>query len=231
MKFLIYRYNPETDSKPYMQEFVLEEVKPGMMLRDALLELKEQDESLVFRHSCGEGVCGSDAMNINGTNGLACLIPVSSLKEPIEVRPVPGMPVIRDLVVDMDQFFAHYRAVKPYLIVNDPEPEMEYLQSPKEREKLDGLYECILCGCCSTTCPSFWWNPEKFRGPAALLQSYRFLADSRDQATAERLEDLEGPYKLFRCHSIMNCVNVCPKGLNPTAAINSIKKMMVKDMV
>ncbi len=231
MKFLIYRYNPETDTKPYMQEFVLEEVKPGMMLRDALLELKEQDESLVFRHSCGEGVCGSDAMNINGTNGLACLIPVSSLKEPIEVRPVPGMPVIRDLVVDMDQFFAHYRAVKPYLIVNDPEPEMEYLQSPREREKLDGLYECILCGCCSTTCPSFWWNPEKFRGPAALLQSYRFLADSRDQATAERLEDLEGPYKLFRCHSIMNCVNVCPKGLNPTAAINSIKKMMVKDMV
>lgn len=231
MKFLIYRYNPETDTKPYMQEFVLEEVKPGMMLRDALLQLKEQDESLVFRHSCGEGVCGSDAMNINGTNGLACLIPVSSLKEPIEVRPVPGMPVIRDLVVDMDQFFAHYRAVKPYLIVNDPEPEMEYLQSPREREKLDGLYECILCGCCSTTCPSFWWNPEKFRGPAALLQSYRFLADSRDQATAERLEDLEGPYKLFRCHSIMNCVNVCPKGLNPTAAINSIKKMMVKDMV
>jgi len=231
MKFLIYRFNPETDSKPYMQEFVLEDVKPGMMLRDALLELKEQDESLVFRHSCGEGVCGSDAMNINGNNGLACLIQVSSLKEPIEVRPVPGMPVIRDLVVDMDQFFAHYRAVKPFLIVNDPEPEVEYLQSPKEREKLDGLYECILCGCCSTTCPSFWWNPEKFRGPAALLQSYRFLADSRDQATAERLEDLEGPYKLFRCHSIMNCVNVCPKGLNPTAAINSIKKMMVKDMV
>ena len=231
MKFLIYRYNPETDSKPYMQEFLLDNIKPGMMLRDALLVLKEQDESLVFRHSCGEGVCGSDAMNINGTNGLACLIPVSSLKEPIEVRPVPGMPVIRDLVVDMDQFFVHYRAVKPYLIVNDPEPEVEYLQSPKEREKLDGLYECILCGCCSTTCPSFWWNPAKFRGPAALLQAYRFLADSRDQATAERLEDLEGPYKLFRCHSIMNCVNVCPKGLNPTAAINSIKKMMVKDMV
>lgn len=231
MKFLIYRFNPETDSKPYMQEFVLETIKPGMMLRDALLELKEQDETLVFRHSCGEGVCGSDAMNINGTNGLACLIPVSSLKEPIEVRPVPGMPVIRDLVVDMDQFFAHYRAVKPYLIVNDPEPEVEYLQSPREREKLDGLYECILCGCCSTTCPSFWWNPDKFRGPAALLQAYRFLADSRDQATAQRLEDLEGPYKLFRCHSIMNCVNVCPKGLNPTAAINSIKKMMVKDMI
>ncbi len=231
MKFLIYRYNPETDKKPYMQEFVLQDVQPGMMLRDALLKLKEQDETLVFRHSCGEGVCGSDAMNINGTNGLACLTAVSSLKEPIEVRPVPGMPVIRDLVVDMDQFFTHYRAVKPYLIVHDPEPEVEYLQSPRDREKLDGLYECILCGCCSTTCPSFWWNPEKFRGPAALLQAYRFLADSRDQATAERLEDLEGPYKLFRCHTIMNCVNVCPKGLNPTAAINNIKKMMVKDMV
>ena len=231
MKFLIYRYNPETDSKPYMQEFVLAKVQPGMMLRDALLKLKEQDETLVFRHSCGEGVCGSDAMNINGTNGLACLTPLKSLNEPIEVRPVPGMPVIRDLVVDMDQFFSHYRAVKPYLIVNDPEPEMEFLQSPKEREKLDGLYECILCGCCSTTCPSFWWNPDKFRGPAALLQAYRFLADSRDQATAARLEDLEGPYKLFRCHSIMNCVNVCPKGLNPTAGINNIKKMMVKDMV
>ncbi|MDX1824557.1 MAG: succinate dehydrogenase iron-sulfur subunit [Thiohalomonadales bacterium] len=231
MKFLIYRYNPETDSKPHMQEFVLDDIQPGMMLRDALLKLKEQDETLVFRHSCGEGVCGSDAMNINGTNGLACLTPLKSLKEPIEVRPVPGMPVIRDLVVDMDQFFGHYRAVKPYLIVNDPEPEVEFLQSPKEREKLDGLYECILCGCCSTTCPSFWWNPDKFRGPAALLQAYRFLADSRDQATAERLEDLEGPYKLFRCHSIMNCVNVCPKGLNPTAAINNIKKMMVKDMV
>ena len=231
MKFLIYRYNPETDSKPYMQEFGLEEVQPGMKLRDALLALKEQDETLVFRHSCGEVVCGSDAMNINGTNGLACLMPLSSLKEPIEVRPVPGMPVIRDLVVDMDQFFEHYRAVKPYLIVKGPEPEVEYLQSPRDREKLDGLYECILCGCCSTTCPSFWWNPAKFRGPAALLQAYRFLADSRDQATAERLEDLEGPYKLFRCHTIMNCVNVCPKGLNPTAAINNIKKMMVKDMV
>ncbi len=231
MKFLIYRYNPETDSKPRMQEFVLDEIQPGMMLRDALLKLKEKDETLVFRHSCGEGVCGSDAMNINGTNGLACLIPLKSLKEPVEVRPVPGMPVIRDLVVDMDQFFDHYRAVKPYLIVNDPEPEVEFLQSPGEREKLDGLYECILCGCCSTTCPSFWWNPDKFRGPAALLQAYRFLADSRDQATTERLEDLDGPYKLFRCHSIMNCVNVCPKGLNPTAAINNIKKMMVKDMV
>ncbi len=231
MRFRIYRYNPETDQKPHMQEYVLEEIQPGMMLRDALLKLKEQDETLVFRHSCGEGVCGSDAMNINGRNGLACITPLESLKTPVEIRPVPGMPVIRDLVVDMGQFYHHYRAIKPYLIVHDPEPEVEYRQSPEEREKLDGLYECILCGCCSTSCPSFWWNPDKFRGPAALLQAYRFLADSRDQATAQRLEELEGPYRLFRCHTIMNCVNVCPKGLNPTAAINNIKKLMVKDMV
>ena len=230
MKFLIYRYDPETENKPYMQEYDLE-TTPDMMLRDALLKLKAQDETLAFRQSCGEGVCGSDAMNINGTNGLGCLTPLSSLKEPVEVRPVPGMPVIRDLVVDMDQFFKHYRAVKPYLIVKDPEPEVEYLQSPEDREKLDGLYECILCGCCSTSCPSFWWNPDKFRGPAALLQSWRFLADSRDQATEERLEELDGPYRMFRCHTIMNCVTVCPKKLSPTTAINNIKKLMVKDMV
>jgi len=231
MKFLIYRYDPESGKKPFMQAFELKDIEPGMMLRDALLKLKAEDETLAFRHSCGEGVCGSDAININGKNGLGCLIPVSSLKEPVEVRPVPGMPIIRDLVVDMSQFYHHYRGVKPWLIVHDPEPEVEYLQSPQERDRLDGLYECILCGCCSTSCPSFWWNPDKFRGPAALLQSYRFLADSRDQATKERLEDLDGPYRMFRCHTIMNCVNVCPKNLNPTAAINNIKKLMVKDMV
>jgi len=231
MRFRIYRYNPETDTGPRMQDFVLEDVQPGMMLRDALLRLKEQDETLTFRHSCGEGVCGSDAMNINGTNGLACITPLASLKEPVEIRPVPKLPVIRDLVVDMGEFYHHYRSVKPYLIVHDPEPEVEFLQTPQEREKLDGLYECILCGCCTTFCPAFWWNPGKFRGPAALLQACRFLVDSRDQATAERLEDLEGPYRLFRCHTIMNCVNVCPKGLNPTAAINTIKRLMVKDMI
>ncbi|MDH5573780.1 MAG: succinate dehydrogenase iron-sulfur subunit [Gammaproteobacteria bacterium] len=230
MKFLIYRYDPESENKPYMQEYELE-TTPDMMLRDALLKIKATDETLAFRQSCGEGVCGSDALNINGTNGLGCLTPLVSLKEPVEVRPVPGMPVIRDLVVDMDQFFKHYRAVKPYLIVKDPEPEVEYLQSPEDREKLDGLYECILCGCCSTSCPSFWWNPDKFRGPAALLQAWRFLADSRDQATEERLEDLDGPYRMFRCHTIMNCVTVCPKKLSPTTAINNIKKLMVKDMV
>ncbi len=231
MRFLIYRYNPETDAKPRMQAYELDEIPPGMMLRDALLRIKAEDETLSFRHSCGEGVCGSDAMNINGRNGLACITPVAELSEPVEVRPVPGMPVVRDLVVDMSQFFHHYRAVKPYLIVNEPEPEVEYRQSPAERERLDGLYECILCGCCSTACPSFWWNPDKFRGPAALLQSYRFLADSRDQATAQRLEELDGPYRLFRCHTIMNCVEVCPKGLNPTKAIHAIKQLMIREMV
>ena len=228
MRFSVYRYNPETDDQPYMQEFEVE-AHAGMMLRDALLDIKVQDESFTFRHSCGEGVCGSDGVNINGTNGLACVTPISVLKEPVEVRPFPGRPMIRDLVVDMTQFYHQYRSVKPYLTVHDPEPEIEYRQSPEEREKLDGLYECILCGCCSTACPSFWWNPDKFRGPAALLQSYRFIADSRDQATAQRLEELEGPYRLFRCHSIMNCANVCPKGLNPTKAIGEIKKIMLKN--
>ena len=229
MRFKIYRYNPETDKEPYMQDFVLD-VTPDMMLRDALIKLKAEDETLSFRHSCGEGVCGSDGMNINGKNGLACLTRVHELKQPIEIRPLPGMPVIRDLIIDMGQFFHHYRAIKPYLTVTDPVPEIEFSQTPEQREKLDGLYECILCACCSTSCPSFWWNPDKFRGPAALLQSYRFLADNRDQNTAQRLVELEGPYKLFRCHSIMNCVNVCPKNLNPTKAINSIKEMMLKDM-
>lgn len=228
MRFSVYRYNPETDDKPYMQAFEVE-TRPGMMLRDALLEIKGQDESFTFRHSCGEGVCGSDGLNINGTNGLACVTPIAKLKEPVEVRPLPGQPVIRDLVVDMTQFYHQYRSVKPYLTVHDPEPEIEYKQSPQEREKLDGLYECILCACCSTACPSFWWNPDKFRGPAALLQAYRFIADSRDQATAQRLEALEGPYRLFRCHTIMNCTNVCPKGLNPTKAIGEIKKIMLKN--
>jgi succinate dehydrogenase / fumarate reductase iron-sulfur subunit len=231
MRFQIQRYNPETDKAPYLQEYVLEEIEPGTMLRDALLKIKAADETLTFRHSCGEGVCGSDALNINGTNGLGCLTPLADLKEPVVVRPVPGMPIIRDLVVDMTQFFQHYRAIKPYLIVKDPMPEVELEQTPEQREKLDGLYECILCGCCSTACPSFWWNPDKFRGPAALLQAYRFLADSRDQATDERLRELDGPYRMFRCHTIMNCVSVCPKGLNPTQAIHKIKQMMLKEMI
>ncbi len=231
MRFLIYRYNPETDKYPHMQEYNVDGFDNGAMLLDALLRIKADDETLSFRHSCGEGVCGSDAMNINGRNGLSCITPLDSLKEPVQIRPVPGLPVIRDLVVDMEKFFHQYRAVKPWLTVHDPELETEYLQTPEQRDQLDGLYECILCGACSTSCPSFWWNPDKFRGPAALLQAWRFLADSRDQATAERLEDLEGAYRLFRCHSIMNCVDVCPKGLNPTKAIGNIKKMMLKHLV
>ena len=230
MNFSIYRFDPDKDDKPYMQDYVLDDSKiwPGMMLLDALIELKAQDESLSFRRSCQEGVCGSDGMNINGGNGLACITPLEGLKTPIQLRPLPGLPVVRDLIVDMGQFYNQYRAAKPYLINEDPEPEVERLQSPVERERLDGLYECILCACCSTSCPSFWWNPDKFLGPAALLQSWRFLADSRDQATDLRLDELEGPFKLFRCHTIMNCVEVCPKGLNPTRAIGQIKALMLK---
>jgi len=233
MKFSIYRFNPETDKQPYMQDFELPDdgLDREMMLLDALLELKAQDETLSFRRSCGEGVCGSDGMNVNGSNQLACITPLFSLKSPIVINPMPGLPVIRDLIVDMEQFYQQYRAVKPYLINHDPEPGVEHLQSPDDREKLDGLYECILCGCCSTSCPSFWWNPDKFLGPAALLQSWRFLADSRDQATDERLAGLDGPFKLFRCHTIMNCVEACPKGLNPTRAIGRIKELMVKRSV
>jgi succinate dehydrogenase / fumarate reductase iron-sulfur subunit len=230
MQISIYRYHPEQDNKPRMQTYEVEE-QPGMMLREALLAIKEQDESFAFRHSCGEGVCGSDAMNVNGSNKLACITPVSELKRPIQVRPLPGRPVIRDLVVDMTQFYEQYKAVEPWLKRKEPTPEQEILQSPEDRDKLDGLYECILCGCCSTFCPSFWWNPEKFLGPQALLTAYRFLADSRDQAASERMDALEGPYRLFRCHTIMNCVEVCPKNLNPTAAIGRIKELMLKDSV
>ncbi len=228
MKFNIYRYNPETDKKPYLQDYELDNIEPGTMLLTALLRIKdEQDQTLSFRRSCGEGVCGSDGMNINGVNGLACVTSLDSLKQPVEIKPLPGLPVIRDLIIDMDQFYKQYRAVRPYLIVNDPMPEVELLQTPEQRDNLDGLYECILCACCSTSCPSFWWNPDKFLGPAALLQASRFIEDSRDQDFEKRLEDLEGPFKLFRCHTIMNCVNVCPKGLNPTKAIGRIKNKMV----
>ena len=231
MKFNIYRYDPESGKEPYMQQYELTDVDDEMMLLGALMQLKAQDETLSFRRSCGEGVCGSDSMNINGRNGLACITPLSSLNEPVEIRPMPGLPVVRDLIVDMTQFFHQYRAVKPYLITHDQETEVERTQSPEDRDQLDGFYECILCGACSTSCPSFWWNPEKFRGPAALLQAWRFLADSRDQATAERLADLDGPYRLFRCHTIMNCVDVCPKGLNPTKAIHNIKQLMLKHLI
>ena len=231
MLFKIYRYDPDKDAKPYMKEYDVELSSSDRMLLDALIRIKETDDSLSIRRSCREGVCGSDAMNINGKNGLACVTSLATLKSPVELRPLPGMPVIRDLIVDMSQFFKQYHSVTPYLVNEQPAPDTERLQSPKERAQLDGLYECILCACCSTACPSFWWNPDKFVGPAGLLQAYRFLADTRDQSSSQRLDNLEDPYRLFRCHSIMNCVDVCPKGLNPTKAIGKIKDMLVKRMV
>ncbi|MFN3593202.1 MAG: succinate dehydrogenase iron-sulfur subunit [Thiobacillaceae bacterium] len=228
MHLRVYRYNPETDAKPRMQDYIVALEARGKMVLDALLAIKEQDASLAFRRSCREGVCGSDGLNINGVNALACVTPLTGLRQPIEIRPLPRLPVIRDLVVDLSQFYRHYRAIKPYLVNLDPEPERERLQSPAERAELDGLYECILCACCTTACPSFWWNPARFLGPAALLQACRFITDSRDQATEARLDFLEDPYRLFRCHGIMNCVEVCPKGLNPTAAIGKIKTLLVR---
>jgi succinate dehydrogenase / fumarate reductase iron-sulfur subunit len=228
--FSIYRYNPDVDNAPYMKEYELD-VPEGsdMMILDALILLKEKDSSLSFRRSCREGVCGSDGLNMNGKNGLACITPLSDLKtKTIVLRPLPGLPVVRDLIIDMTQFYNQYEKIKPYLINDGKEqPAREHLQSIEEREKLDGLYECILCACCSTSCPSFWWNPDKFIGPAGLLHAYRFLIDSRDTATEERLEDLQDAYSVFRCHGIMNCVDVCPKGLNPTKAIGHIKSMLI----
>jgi succinate dehydrogenase / fumarate reductase iron-sulfur subunit len=226
--FQIYRYDPDQNQKPYMQTIKLSLDGTERMLLDALLKLKELDPTLSFRRSCREGVCGSDAMNINGKNGLACLTNLRNLPTTIVLKPLPGLPVVRDLMVDMTQFFKQYHSISPYLINHEPPPEKERLQSPQAREELNGLYECILCASCSTSCPSFWWNPDKFVGPAGLLQAYRFIADSRDQATESRLENLQDPYRLFRCHTIMNCVDVCPKGLNPTQAIGKIKSLMVK---
>lgn len=233
MEFSIYRFDPEKDHKPRMQNYHIDLEKSGaVMILDALLLIKaEQDETLSFRRSCGEGVCGSDGMNINGKNALACVTPIRQFSSPIVLKPFPGMPVIRDLIVDMTQFFAQYKKTDPYLQNDNPPPGKERLQSPEERAKLDGLYECILCGCCTSACPSYWWNPEKFLGPAALLQSARFIEDSRDTHTHERLEQLNDAYSVFRCRSIMNCVDVCPKGLNPTAAIATIRtKMMDEDI-
>ena len=232
VQFEIYRYDPDKDSKPYMQKLQVMLQPSDRMLLDALIRIKSDvDDSLSLRRSCREGVCGSDAMNINGKNGLACVTNLRDLKEPIVLRPLPGLPVIRDLIVDMSQFFKQYESIKPYLINDTPPPEKERLQSPSEREELNGLYECILCACCSTACPSFWWNPDKFVGPAGLLQAYRFIADSRDQATNERLDNLNDPYRLFRCHTIMNCIDVCPKNLNPTLAIGKIKELLVRRAV
>ncbi|VFP80324.1 succinate dehydrogenase iron-sulfur subunit [Candidatus Erwinia haradaeae] len=233
LEFSIYRYNPDLDRYPYMQNCFLElKDNQDLMLLDALIYLKEKDPTLAFRRSCREGVCGSDGLNINGKNGLACITPISTLggkKNKIILRPLPFLPVIRDLIVDMSQFYHQYSKIKPYLINNVPITQMrENLQNPDQRAKLDGLYECILCACCSTACPSFWWNPDKFIGPAGLLTAYRFLIDNRDTETDWRLDHLNDAFSVFRCHSIMNCTSVCPKGLNPTHAIGEIKSMLLK---
>ena len=234
MQISIYRFDPDQDEAPRMDDLQLE-LPEGrdLMVLDVLELLKAEDPSIAYRRSCREGVCGSDGINMNGKNGLACTTPVSeaAVRGKLTLRPLPGLPVIRDLVVDMSQFFRQYEKVKPWLINDAPPPPRERLQSEADRAKLDGLYECILCACCSTACPSFWWNPDKFVGPAGLLQAYRFLADSRDTATAERLAALEDPFSVFRCRGIMNCVNVCPKGLNPTRAIGKIRTMLLQQAI
>lgn len=232
MKFSIYRYNPETDKEPYMQDYELDSsLIKGKMILHALEALKEQDPTLGFRRSCGEGVCGSDGMNINGKNRLACMTSLTDFPDHLTLRPLPGFPVIRDLIVDMAQFFEQYGRASPFLINDQQTPATERLQSPEDRAKLDGLYECILCACCSSSCPSYWWNPEKFMGPAALLWSYRFIADTRDTATIARLNALQDAFSLFRCRTIMNCVDACPKGLNPAKAIGHVRREMLEEAV
>lgn len=231
LKVKVYRYDPEqANAKPTFQSYEVNTEGKDLMVLDVLMLLKEQDATLAFRRSCREGVCGSDGMNMNGKNGLACVTPISEVVkpgEPLTLRPLPALPVVKDLVVDMTLFYKQYEKIQPYLINDAAPPARERLQSPEDRDKLDGLYECILCACCSTSCPSFWWNPDKFVGPAGLLQAYRFLADSRDTATSERLSELEDPFSVFRCRGIMNCVSVCPKGLNPTRAIGHIRTMLI----
>ncbi|MEM6582100.1 MAG: succinate dehydrogenase iron-sulfur subunit [Pseudomonadota bacterium] len=225
----LYRYNPEADDEPYMQDVQVDTGGKDLMVLDVLEMIKGQDTTVTYRRSCREGVCGSDGMNMNGKNGLACITPLSETvrDNKLVLRPLPGLPVIRDLIVDMTMFYEQYEKIQPYLQNHTPAPAIERLQSPEDREKLDGLYECILCACCSTSCPSFWWNPDRFIGPAGLLQAYRFLADTRDTATDERLSRLDDPFSVFRCHGIQNCVNVCPKGLNPTRAIGHIRNMLL----
>lgn len=234
LRVSVYRFNPENDRAPKMQEYHVDTGGKDLMVLDVLEMIKaEHDATVTYRRSCREGVCGSDGLNINGKNGLACITPLSDAvkNNKLVIRPLPGLPVVRDLVVDMSLFYAQYEKIEPYLQNNSPAPAIERLQTPEDRAKLDGLYECILCACCSTSCPSFWWNPDRFVGPAGLLQAYRFLADSRDQATDERLAKLDDPFSVFRCHGIQNCVNVCPKGLNPTRAIGHIRSMLLNRVI
>ncbi len=228
--FKVYRWSPDDDQNPHIDTYDIDMDNCGPMVLDALIKIKnEVDSTLTFRRSCREGICGSCAMNIDGTNTLACTKSIDDCKNDVKVYPLPHMSVIKDLVPDMTHFYAQYASVEPWLKTKTPvSPSKERLQSVEEREKLDGLYECILCACCSTSCPSYWWNSDKYLGPAILLQSYRWLADSRDEATGERLDQLEDPFKLYRCHTIMNCTNTCPKGLNPGKAIGEIKKMIAE---
>ncbi|GGB54913.1 succinate dehydrogenase iron-sulfur subunit [Tistrella bauzanensis] len=226
--FKIYRWNPDSGETPSVDTYEVDLDHCGPMVLDALIKIKnEVDPTLTFRRSCREGICGSCAMNIDGTNTLACLKPMEDVKAEVKVYPLPHMQVVKDLVPDMSNFYAQYASIKPWLRSQSPAPARERLQTPEEREALDGLYECILCACCSTSCPSYWWNPERYLGPAILLQAYRWLADSRDEDAGDRLDNLEDPFRLYRCHTIMNCTKTCPKGLNPAKAIAEIKKMMI----
>ncbi|MGB7405717.1 MAG: succinate dehydrogenase iron-sulfur subunit [Pacificimonas sp.] len=231
--FKIYRWSPDDDENPRYDHYEVDMATCGPMVLDALIKIKNEiDPTLTFRRSCREGICGSCSMNIEGTNTLACTQPIEDLKGEIRITPLPHMEVVKDLVPDFSHFYAQYASIEPWLKTKTPAPAgKERVQSQEQREELDGLYECILCACCSTACPSYWWNQDKFLGPAILLQAYRWLADSRDEMTGERLDQLEDPFRLYRCHTIMNCANVCPKGLNPAKAIAEIKKMAVERQI
>ena len=232
-KFRIYRYDPDAGANPRYDTFEVDLDDCGPMVLDALFKIKNEiDPTLTFRRSCREGICGSCSMNMNGKNGLACTTAIEDLKGAIRITPLPHMEVVKDLVPDFTHFYAQYASIRPWLQTVSTTPSgKERLQSPEQRQQLDGLYECILCACCSTACPSYWWNSDKFLGPAILLQAYRWLADSRDEMTGERLDDLEDPFRLYRCHTIMNCANVCPKGLSPAKAIAEIRKMQAEKHV
>jgi succinate dehydrogenase / fumarate reductase, iron-sulfur subunit len=228
-EFRIYRWSPDDDANPRMDAYFVDRDDCGPMILDALIWIKSKiDSTLTFRRSCREGVCGSCAMNIDGLNTLACTRGIDEVAQPVVIYPLPHQEVIKDLVPDQTLFFAQHASIEPWLKTTTPAPEKEWLQSPDDRAKLDGLYECILCACCSTSCPSYWWNGDRYLGPAILLQAYRWLIDSRDEAEGERLDYLEDPFRLYRCHTIMNCAKTCPKGLNPAKAISQIKGMMIE---
>ena len=227
--FRVYRWQPEDGQNPSVDSYEVDLDSCGPMVLDALIKIKnEVDPTLTFRRSCREGVCGSCAMNIDGTNTLACTKYISDMQDEVKIYPLPHMPVVKDLVPDLTHAITQYSSIEPWLKSTTPAPERERLQSPEERAELDGLWECILCFCCTTSCPSYWWNGDRYLGPAILLQAYRWIADSRDEATGERLDELEDPFRLYRCHTIMNCTRTCPKGLNPAKAIAEIKKLMVE---